>query len=818
MKKIALLILLLIALAVAYFLFAGYTVENDTSANDYGAGLESSQPGRTLADYKEGPVAVSDEPFSRTLRSVSLEDVHDAGKKNGIWDGAPKVKENWQAYQDAFYATLASKKVWNEGTSPAEHKMHGDITWANVPIPQDPPPPCYQPQKTGYDAEGCRIVNSLFKDLEKTDPAKAAEKREEIRRGRDVWFKFSFGSQDLNEIHLKRAVGEGNMHYTPWMHTSQRPHRFTKWGLINDPDCVQGDESTFWLDKCKDPFSTGILGYRKYPKDPIVDDSGKVVFDPKTSPYEEGELETNKRWAIGHPCVQCHVAFDPTNPPANPNEPEWANLTGHIGNQYTVQPMTFLMGTPNNHFTRTVIKGGRPGTIDTSANPNDFIHNPGTQNNITDFMNKRTFMHEMKHPVTGEVKEAPTFHVLKGGEDSVGDWLALIRVYVNIGLCTEECWSPKFPLPGALFGDDAKQQPFDIQQCSNDCEVWNWADAKMPTLASYLFTGGPYPLMQATDVDGTKGESLIDLSQVPRGHKVFARECASCHSTKVPPDSIAGDKDALESFYSTHAFGSEDYWQYEFAEADRNSPKFQNTALTTDANGNKRLKQFADKGEFGQDWLGNDELTPYGVVGTNRCRAMHTNHNEGHIWDQFASETFKNRPAAGSEERVLNPIFPGIGGLEVGTKEIGPGGPGYYRNISLLSVWAHAPFLHNNAVGELTYLDDGTIDYTVKGRVEQFEMAMKQLLMSDDENVTPHRTPKITKTDRDIRLAIREDGQGLPKLKVPAGTPVANIASQNPHNALFMTCSDLVENKGHQFGVDLSADDKSALTEFLKLM
>ncbi len=27
------------------------------------------------------------------------------------------------------------------------------------------------------------------------------------------------------------------------------------------------------------------------------------------------------------------------------------------------------------------------------------------------------------------------------------------------------------------------------------------------------------------------------------------------------------------------------------------------------------------------------------------------------------------------------------------------GGRGYYRNISLLSAWAHAPFMHNNAIG-----------------------------------------------------------------------------------------------------------------------
>ena len=32
------------------------------------------------------------------------------------------------------------------------------------------------------------------------------------------------------------------------------------------------------------------------------------------------------------------------------------------------------------------------------------------------------------------------FHILKGGEDSVGDLLAVQRVYINIGSCSEQCW------------------------------------------------------------------------------------------------------------------------------------------------------------------------------------------------------------------------------------------------------------------------------------------------------------------------------------------------------------------------------------------
>ncbi len=771
------------------------------------------------AEYRDGPYPVSEEPIRRTLRSVSVDDLVERGRITGIYEGTPDVQEKADWYHKNFYNTLAAKKVWPEGQGPDTHERGGPVTWDIVPISQEAPPPCDQPQSTGYDAEGCRIANSLFKELEAQDPAKAQAMRETVRRGRDVWFKGTFGNQDLNEIHLARTIGQENMHYAEWMHTKHRPYRFSKWGLINDPDCEQGDASTFWLDRCADPKSSGVLGYRKYFKDPERGPDGKVLFDPRSTPYTEGEMQAQRRFAIGHPCVQCHVAFDPTEPPANPNEPEWENITGHIGNQYVNQPLAaFLSAVPRNDFTVQAVGAARPGTVDTSLNPNDFMHNPGTQNNITDFMNKRLFTHRMKHPITGEIAEAPTMHVLKGAEDSVGERLALLRVYINIGMCTEECWVPNFPVPGTFFGDDAAQKPMRIKQCYQDCEAWNYADAKMGDLAIYLLAGGPYYLLNAIDVDGTAGSEFIDLNQVPKGRKVFARECARCHSTRVPPAAIVGDKDALEKYYEGHVFGSEQFWEYEFDPGFRTSERFRSKYLVEDAQGQLRPRQFAQDGMFGQDWLGNDERVPFTEIGTNSCRARHDNHNKGQIWEEFASETYQESPAAGSVPRRFNRMFPLLGGREFGTQQIGPGGPGYLRNISLLSVWAHAPFLHNNAVGELSYLEDGGIDYTVRGRIEQYHSAIASLLRSDDPAADDHRPQKITRTTQDIKVAPREDGKGLIKLPVKKGTPVAYFASSDPHAPLYQKCDDLVENRGHQFGVNLPQADKDAVAEFLKLM
>ncbi|MGH8504622.1 MAG: hypothetical protein ACRETM_01495 [Stenotrophobium sp.] len=767
-----------------------------------------------------GKYPVTDEPYTATLRSVSLEDLKQRDLlPEGIYRGSPEMnaRRAWYAENANFYATLAAKKVWHPGTGPSTHEMGGPITWDIVSIPMAPPPPCDQPQPTGYDAESCRYVNSLFKDIAKTDPEKARILRAQVRRGRDVWFKGTFGNQDEPYIHFARVAGGPQNIWYPWLDTRHRKERFAKWGVINDPDCTEGDASTDWWDKCPDPQSSGVLGYRKYYADPLKDSSGKVIFDPRTSPYRPDELQKNLRYVVGNPCVQCHVAFDPTRPPKNPNQPKWENISATIGNQYTVQPLMFFQGTPQDSVIRQVLRAGPPGTIDTSLVPNDFMNNPGTQNNIMDFQNRRVFTEMMKDPFTGKVSPGRTQHVLKGGEDSVGDHLALIRVYVNIGMCTEECWAPNFPEPGTFFGDKAYQHPFRIKQCARDCNAWNYADAKMDDLAAFLVTGGPDYLLAAKDVDGTPGSTFVDLKQVPRGHTVFSRECAVCHSSQVPPENIRADKDALERYYEGHVFGKEQYWQNEFTPAQRDSAEFKAKYLVRDDSGQLVPRQFAGKAVFGQDWLGNDEPTPFNVVGTNMCRALHDNHNEGHIFEEFSSEDFKQRPSPGSVPEDINRMFPLIGGVNVGERKI-EGGPGYYRNISLLSVWATAPFLHNNALGHLSYLPDGGIDYTVRGRIKQFEDAYRLLMMSDDPNVDPHRPQKITVTDRDIKLSPREDQQGPIKLPVKKGTPIEYFSSSDPHHPLFMKCDDLVENKGHQFGINLSPDDKLALREFLKMM
>ncbi|MDP3294975.1 MAG: hypothetical protein Q8M37_09560 [Nevskia sp.] len=112
---------------------------------------------------------VADTPYGMTLRSVSLEDL---AKRDllplGTYKGTPQLNDKRAWYDENFYATLAARKVWPDGGRHYTHDWQRPISWKFAPIPQAAPPPCGEPQPTGYDSESCRYVGSLFKDIEAT--------------------------------------------------------------------------------------------------------------------------------------------------------------------------------------------------------------------------------------------------------------------------------------------------------------------------------------------------------------------------------------------------------------------------------------------------------------------------------------------------------------------------------------------------------------------------------------------------------------------------------------------------------------------------
>ena len=101
------------------------------------------------------------------------------------------------------------------------------------------------------------------------------------------------------------------------------------------------------------------------------------------------------------------------------------------------------------------------------------------------------------------------------------------------------------------------------------------------------------------------------------------------------------------------------------------------------------------------NFLSDDRRYSVRELGTNVARAMATNAQKGHVWEEFSSETYKQLPPAGNITGLYNPRKPD----EPISVNVAQGG--YYRTPSLVSMWATAPYLHNNALG--TYVKDPSV-------------------------------------------------------------------------------------------------------------
>lgn len=178
----------------------------------------------------------------------------------------------------------------------------------------------------------------------------------------------------------------------------------------------------------------------------------------------------------------------------------------------------------------------------------------------------------------------------------------------------------------------------------------------------------------------------------------------------------------------------------------------------------------AEGGSARDDVLSNDLVHPVAEIGTHPCRVRTTNWMEGHVWAAFSSDQYEARPT---------------------------GGPGFARNVPLQGLWVQAPFFHNNRLGPFS------ADPSVEGRVKAYEAAMAELLDPERRNYNG----SIQRTNHPVEIG----GKTL-----PVGTPIAAFASRDPAQPGVNLCPEEVENAGHTYGATLSAEDKRALTEFLK--
>ncbi len=81
-------------------------------------------------------------------------------------------------------------------------------------------------------------------------------------------------------------------------------------------------------------------------------------------------------------CGFCHISANPEKPPANPEAPQWGNLSSTAGAQYFWVDRILAWNGDQSNFLFQVLHTARPGSLDTSLVSSDNINNPRTMNAV----------------------------------------------------------------------------------------------------------------------------------------------------------------------------------------------------------------------------------------------------------------------------------------------------------------------------------------------------------------------------------------------------------------------------------------------------
>jgi hypothetical protein len=252
-------------------------------------------------------------------------------------------------------------------------------------------------------------------------------------------------------------------------------------------------------------------------------------------------------------CAFCHVGPNPIRPPADPENPTWAELSSNVGAQYFWWDRVFNWRADANEASifYQALHVSRPGTLDTSLVSTDNINNPRTMNAVYQFgprmeiaarwgketlrggeLRNRQFNDfvQASDPlaqffIAPDTVFAP--RILKDGSDSVGALGALNRVYINIGLFSEE-WLRHFR---ALVGGQ-KISPIPVESAQKNSVYWLATEQQTVYMARFfLERSDPHYLKHAP---GGKQYLSEDEATLTRGKVAFAERCARCHSSKLP--------------------------------------------------------------------------------------------------------------------------------------------------------------------------------------------------------------------------------------------------------------------------------------------
>ena len=321
-------------------------------------------------------------------------------------------------------------------------------------------------------------------------------------KGRNMWLVWTGGNDRLWDKLTNLTFGAFDLlkilSSSPGLKYS-RDNRWNYFGLVNEPCFTKAtgpdpQHYGLWLDQrspnCPpDPFAnaakypgvavgargknipagsyygepTGIVGLRLFPN-PAFDEAAAKRWDPQrfyNDPSYYLSKDLVRPYRVGMSCGFCHVSANPEKPPANPEAPQWGNLSSTAGAQYFWVDRILAWNGDQSNFLFQVLHTARPGSLDTSLVSSDNINNPRTMNAVynllaaardgkapgaetlgPDNLANKQFNDFVKSGPLTQFFQPPntvwTPHVLKDGSDSVGALGALNRVYLNIGLFSEE--------------------------------------------------------------------------------------------------------------------------------------------------------------------------------------------------------------------------------------------------------------------------------------------------------------------------------------------------------------------------------------------
>jgi hypothetical protein len=749
-------------------------------------------------------------------------------------------------------------------------------------------------------------------------------------KGRNTWIVWTGGNDRFWDAITVSSFGAFDLLKIVSSHSSLKFSRDNRWyylGLVNEP-CFEKPTAPdpqrygLWLDKRRsdcpaDPFedekkypgvaigargknvpvgsfygyASGIVGLRLFPN-PDFDEAAARKWDPVRYYTDEAyylRKDLVRPYRVAMSCAFCHVGPNPVKPPADAEHPGFDNLSSNVGAQYFWVDRIFSWNADPSNYMFQLLQSSRPGTLDTSLVSTDYINNPRSMNAVYALgprlaiakrwgketlagggLNNAQLNDYAKDGPLTEFFQKPdtvwTPHVLKDGSDSVGALGALNRVYLNIGLFSEE-WLLHFK---ALTGG-TPITPIEISVARKNSAYWRATEAQTPAMALFfLKSTGPHYLKDAPGGQAYLGKNPGALQ---RGKKVFAERCARCHSSKTPA-AVAG----LDPTGCAGA-GYLDCWKryWEYTKTEEYKTAMRPIVLADDF--------------LADNFLSTDVRVPVTLLETNACSPLATNAIAGNIWDNFSSKSYKDLPSVGTI--TVHDPFTG----EPRPYEMPAGGRGYIRPASLVSAWSTAPYLQNNTVGKFEPSP------SVEARMRSFEDSIEQMLWPEKrakDRVLGSKVPGVI--DRTTaRSYVRVAGGYLPPPlqpllgplhryvpwlvgeggveigPIPAGTPVSllsnlelmpDVASPGdrltrdtvkhgkellellitlkrdlaslPQGATdeearqkfvnlrepllrLNKCPDFVVNRGHYFGTDLSKEepglsdeDKRALIEFIK--